>query len=258
VSHRILIIDPNQSFATMLSQSLEESGDFQPSMVNNGHDALEATTSNQYDLVIVDMGLKDMGSAQLIHQLRQEHPQLPVMIIPLEGDEIPSSLDDVEVQGTLPKPFFLPELPDRIRRALVRQSNGEEPIQARETSLLPDQESKITQHMTHLAQEANAKAVILTQDTDLVAHVSRLSEEEVISLADLVRESWHTSARMAKILGKEQIRFEQSIEGDEYLLYSLALPNSLILSIVVEGHVPLGMIRHRAKETAEELRQMLQ
>jgi DNA-binding response OmpR family regulator len=238
----------------MLCQGLEEMGGTQPVAVSSGKEALQAATADDYDLVIVDMDLDDMESCLLVRALREEQPNLPLMVIPLEGEEIPSELADVTVQGTLPKPFFLPELPDRIQAALAR-SAGEELTPA--SAPASEQHPAMIRQMTRLSQEAGAQAVMLTRGKELVAHVGRLPDEEVTALASLVYESWHTSARVAKVLGKEQIRFEQSIEGDEYLLYSLALPDTLILSVVVEGQVPLGMIRHRAKETAEQVRELI-
>lgn len=113
------------------------------------------------------------------------------------------------------------------------------------------------QQLTRLLQEVSAQAVILVNGDDLISQVSRLPIDEVNALAMIIQESWHTSARVAQILGKEQLRFEQSIEGDEHLLYSLALSKEVILSVIVEGHVPLGMIRHRSKETAEAIRRRL-
>ena len=264
MSHRVLIVDPNQAFATMLQQSLEETGNYNASAVNSGREALRAIAAHDYDLVIVDIGLQDVKSPLLLRKLREDHPHLRLMVIPLDGDQPPDELADLDLQGALPKPFFLPELPDRIGAALAQpigeaaaRTVAQEPVPP--PPPVPVEEGPgLVQHMTRLFQEVRAQAVILTNSEELVAHVSRLPTDEVTALAAIIQESWHTSARVAQILGKEQLRFEQSIEGDEYLLYSLALSPETILSVVVEGHIPLGMIRHRAKETAEAVRGLLE
>jgi predicted regulator of Ras-like GTPase activity (Roadblock/LC7/MglB family) len=108
--------------------------------------------------------------------------------------------------------------------------------------------------MTELAQEINAEAVILTCGGGLIAHAGRLSVEEANGLAQVVGENWRTSARVARILGQEQLRFEQSVEGGEHMFYSLAIAEDIILSAALSISMPLGMIRHRAKLTAEALR----
>lgn len=256
LSHRILIVDPNQAFASMLEQSLKEAGDFSPRAVNRGKDALKAIAEREYDLAIVDMGLEDMEGAALLRQMRQSHPRMRLAVIPLEGDQVPAELGNLDLQGALPKPFFLPELPGRITAFLSRPVGGEEaaPV-APAAPAVPA--SHLTPILARLAQEVGAEAVILSRNEQMIAHVGSLSIEEISTLAGIAYESWQTSARVARILGKEQLRFEQSIEGDEHLLYSLALSNELILSIVIRGRVHLGMIRHQAKESVEAIRQLI-
>jgi len=252
---RILVVDANEAFAMLLQQELEGM-EMRADVVASGHEALQATAAADYAMAIVDMGLPDLPAAQLVRSLRQEHPDLRLMVIPLEGEEIPEELADVPVQGTLPKPFFLPELPERIQRAFSRPLA----LQAEEVSARAPAEETIPDVlplMSRLAQEVGAEAVLLIRGGELVAHTGRMSENGVSALTSLVADAWRASTRVAQILGKEQLRFEQSIEGAEYLLYSLAITEGLILSVVVAGKVPLGMIRHRAKETAEEIRKAL-
>jgi len=262
MKHRVLIVDPDQPFAEMLSQGLSDTGDIAARAVNSGKDAMAAMQADKYDLVIVDMGLRDVAGTALVQALRKKHPSLPLVVIPLQGDDLPPELAGIEIQGTLPKPFFLPELPDRIRAVLV-EAHSSVPSEQEEKFAAPgpvpgaDVITRIELHLARLAQETGAQAIMVTHDKNLLTHVSRLPDGEVVSLAGLVYDSWHTSTRVAEILGKEQLRFEQSIEGGEYLLYSLALSSEIILSVVVDGHVPLGMIRHRAKETAEEIRKLI-
>ena len=252
----ILIVDPNVPFATMLAQSLQEMLGAESTAVHTGQAALEALQSNQYDLAIVDMALKDIPSADLVHTLRQHHPDLPIILIPLAGDEIPPELHDVPIQGTLSKPFFLPELPTRINAALIgaAQEESRPPSAAEEDTLTDD----IVRDMSRLASEIQAKAILLTRGRQIVAQVGDLSPEEAGDIAAAIAESWHTSARVAKILGKEQLRFEQSIGGGEHILYSLALVEDLLLTALIEGKVPLGIIRHRSRETAEAIRKRLE
>lgn len=269
---RILIVDANEGFAALLREEVERMGGMSADVVSTGQDALRATMANPYALAIVDMDLPDLPAPQLVRALRSEHPDLRLMVIPLEGDEVPAELADVSIQGTLPKPFFLPELPDRIRRALVaplevpkepepkRRRERKEPEKTEPDSAPKakgDFPSEALSRMSQLAQEVGAEAVLLIRNGELIAHAGRMSQNGLSALTSLVADAWQASTRVAQILGKESLRFEQSIEGAEYLLYSLAITENLILSVVVAGKVPLGIIRHRAKETAEEIRKLL-
>jgi len=110
MTHQILIVDSNTAFATMLQESLEQGGEYRATMATSGDEALQALTAADFDLAIVDLGLSDPDGATLARALRQQRPDLRLMLIPLVGEEPPPELADLDVQGTLPKPFFLPEL----------------------------------------------------------------------------------------------------------------------------------------------------
>ena len=274
--YTILLLDSDEAFATMLQESLEQTREYRVTVTTSEDEALQALTAAKFDLAIVDMGLTDPDGTAVARILRQQQADLRLMLIPLVGEEIPSELADTDVQGVLPKPFFLPELPGRIADALAQPVGGgpgtaETPGIAGtvEPDTVPDRPAvvreripekripKIVQVMTTLAQEVNAEAVILTCRGRLIAHTGRLSDEGANRLAQAVGESWHTSARVAQILGREQRRFEQSVEGDEHMLYSLAVSEDIILSAALRTNVPLGMIRHRTKATAEALRTLV-
>jgi CheY-like chemotaxis protein len=273
MTYQILIVDSNKAFATMLQESLEQGSDCRATVATGGDEALQALTAAEFDLAIVDLGLIDADGATLARALRQQRADLRLMLIPLMGEELPSELADLDVQGVLPKPFFLPELPGRIADALARPvgggpdlaevtepdiSSGQPVVSSDERlAVLREHISEIIQEMNALSQEINAEAVILTCRGKLIAHTGRLSAEGSDALAQVVAESWRTSARVAQILGQEQLRFEQSTEGGEYVFYSLAVTQDIILSVALHVSVPLGMIRHRAKSTADALRALI-
>ena len=272
----ILLVDSDEAFATMLQDSLEQNDEYRATVTTSGDEALQALTSAKFDLAIVDLGLANPDGAAAAHMLQQQQADLRLMLIPLMGEKLPSELADLDVHGVLPKPFFLPELPSRITDALSRPVGGDTGIAETASSTesiepdtvadrlvagrkhIPEKHTpKIIQVMTTLAQEINAEAVILTCGGELIAHTGRLSAREADGLAQAVGESWQTSARVARILGQEQLRFEQSVEGGEHMFYSLAVAEDIILSAALRASVPLGMIRHRAKATAETLRPLV-
>lgn len=273
MTRQVLVVDANEAFATMLSMGLQEVGGLQIETASSGGAAAQAIASGAYDLVIVDMGLPDVQSAHLLRTLRQEYPSLRLAVIPLDGNEIPAELAGLNLQGALSKPFFFPELPGWIEQVFAHPM-GDEPAPVREepppppspspmvsspppvrgVSLSADQQARLIQIMGQLAQDVGADAVLLTEYSTLLAHAGVLPEERVTPLLELVSEFWQTATRLAQVLGKEARRFEQSIQGPEHLLYSLALSETLVLSVVVTGRAPLGMIRHRTRETAEMMR----
>jgi len=263
----ILILDSNVAFATVLQESLEQGGEYRVTVATSGDEALQELSAAEFDLAIVDLGLTDPDGPTLARALRQQQADLRLMLIPLVGEELPAELADLQVQGVLPKPFFFPEIPARVADALAQPvGEGAGPIETTiveadavpaRLSVAPDRLPEIVQHMKVLAQEISAEAVILTAGGNLIAHTGRLSAEGADGLANVVGDSWRTSARVAKILGREQLRFEQSVEGGEHMFYSLAVAEDIILSAALRVSVPLGLIRHRTKATAEKLRALI-
>ena len=271
--HSVLIVDSDVPFATILKESLEQDGGYRITMAASADEALQAMTATEFDLVVVDLGLPDQDGGEFARDLRKQNPDLRLMLVPLDGDDLPPELDDLGVQGILPKPFFFPELPARIAAALgLTEDQVQEAAKVAAPAELParpalssddrlallrERFQEVIQEMNDMSREINAEAVILTCGGKLLAHTGRLAAEEADRLALVADESWRTSARVAQILGREQLRFEQSVEGGEHLFYSLAVAENIILSAALRAHGPLGMIRHRAKVTADKLREMM-
>jgi CheY-like chemotaxis protein len=283
-SHSVLIVDANEAFATMLKESLEQEGEYRATVATNGDEALGALAATEPDLAVVDLGLDDPDGAVLVRLLRRESPDLRLMLIPLEGEDLPPQLADLGVQGVLPKPFFLPDLLGHVGAALglpesvspgVAETTepdmaSEQPVRpavstterpavstAERQAMLREHLERVVERMNVLCQEINAEAVILTCGGKLLAHTGRLPAEAADKLAQVADESWRASARVARILGQEPVRFEQSVEGGEYMFYSLAVAEDVILSAALGASVPLGLMRHRAKATADALQALV-
>ncbi len=272
-SPAILIVDSNEPFATMLRESLEQNGGYRASIALDGDEALEAVSEAGFELAIVDLGLDGAGElsgAVVARELRQRQPTLHLVVIPLNGKKIPADLEDLPVQGILPKPFFLPDLPACIENALAQPvptpgaspgavevgkenpsgpSEGEEIDPGYWNGYVPE----MAQTLEALSQEINAEAVLLTQGQELLASTGRLAPDEVEDLTQAVADSWATSNQVAEALGRRRVCFEQSVDGGEYVFYSLAVVEDVILSAALSDHIPLGMIRHQAKQIASDL-----
>jgi CheY-like chemotaxis protein len=291
----ILVVDNNEGFATLLKESLEHDGRCRVALTTNADDALRTLSSFPFDLAIIDLGLENPDGITLAQQMRKQQANLRLMLIPIQGEELSPGTTDLDIQGILPKPFFLPELPGRIADALAKAVKipaaktaaaktaeakaveakatptdtalsedlpapppPSQPIQGgKALSSAREHAPEMVSRMNALAQEINADAVLLTSKGRVISHTGRLSAEGAVGLAQAVAESWRTSARVAQILGQELKHFEQSTEGGDHMFYSLAVAEDIILSVALRANVPLGMIRHRAKETADALRALL-
>ncbi len=122
----VLVADPNPGFAGMLQQVLEETGRFKATVVGSGGEAISAASRHPFHLAIIDSSLDDADLRTVIAGLRSQKPALAIMVILGFGQE---SLDDagLDVQGTLSKPFYIPDLEPQIEEALTRPVNGVAP-----------------------------------------------------------------------------------------------------------------------------------
>jgi CheY-like chemotaxis protein len=306
VTQSILVVDSDDAFATILKEGLESTGTYRVSTVQAGGDALESVIEEPFDMVIVDMGLPDVKPVTLVKAIREAKPSMRLMLIPLLGQRIPDDLRDVEIQGILPKPFFVGDLPNIVGQAIAAdvamssvpskpelkvsvsaRSNAaalkESPTPARvarepspleETPISapaapPDEapsyskemmtalqakEGEIVGLLKDLNREVRAESIMVTLGAELVAFSGLLGREQTAELAALVAATTKAAARSAKFLGEPDGRFEQSLhEGAEYRLYSLTVSEGLVLSLALSSDVPLGSLRYRTRQTAEEL-----
>jgi DNA-binding response OmpR family regulator len=123
---------------------------------------------------------------------------------------------------------------------------------------LQAKEPQIVQLLKSLNSEVRAESILVTLGAELVAFSGLLSREQTAKLAALVATSTEAAARSAAFLGEPDGRFEQSLhEGNEYRLYSLSLSEGLVLSLALSSAVPLGTLRYRTRQTAEELLELL-
>lgn len=116
----ILVVDSDEGFGFMLTEGLQNSGQYVATCVHSGTDALQAVVEHSFDLVIVDIALTDMHPGKLIRGIRDAKNDTKIMMIPLIGQDLPAKLKDIKIDGVLPKPFFVGDLPELVDKALGR------------------------------------------------------------------------------------------------------------------------------------------
>lgn len=120
---RILLVEDEVELATWLSKALQQS-DFSVEWANNGLTAENLLASEDFDAVVLDLGLPGKSGHGVLHTLRAMDNRVPVLILTARDslDERVSSLNS-GADDFLGKPFALSELEARLI-ALVRRSRG--------------------------------------------------------------------------------------------------------------------------------------
>ncbi len=121
---KILIIEDDFMIAESTQTLLKYQG-FDVAWVNNGIDGLKLLQQQPFDAVLLDLGLPLMDGMQVLKQIRQILPTLPVLIISAR-DQLQQRVDGLN-QGAddyLIKPYEFDELLARLH-ALLRRSGKE-------------------------------------------------------------------------------------------------------------------------------------
>ena len=127
MSTNILIVDSDKGFSTILTEGLNTHPDFKAVASHSGTRALKYMTEKPVDLVIIDMGISDIPPVKMVEVIKANTTDVAIMIVPLMGQEAPEAVKKLGINGVIPKPFFVGDLPKLVGQALGLDIPGEEP-----------------------------------------------------------------------------------------------------------------------------------
>jgi two-component system OmpR family response regulator len=123
---RVLVVEDEARTAVLLKRGLEEDG-YAVDIAPSGPDALWLGTENDYDAIVLDVGLPEIDGFEVCRRLRAAARWAPVLMLTAR-DAVEDRVRglDVGADDYLVKPFSFAELTARIR-ALVRRGKPERP-----------------------------------------------------------------------------------------------------------------------------------
>ncbi len=119
---RILLVEDDESIGNAIKQALNDAT-YAVNWVQDGITALSSLTTEDYSLVLLDLGLPGKNGLEVLHELRKTK-NLPVIIITAR-DAVEDRIQglDLGADDYLVKPFSIDELHARMR-AVVRRNHG--------------------------------------------------------------------------------------------------------------------------------------
>jgi two-component system OmpR family response regulator len=183
---RILVAEDDAILADGVLRSLRQAG-YAVDWVKNGLEADAALDADEFDLLILDIGLPKKSGLDVLKRLRARDSRLPVLILTaLDGVNDRVRGLDAGADDYLAKPFELAELEARVR-ALTRRGMAGGPTLLRHGALSYDQVGR-TARVNGELLELSAREVSLLEiflqragrlvsKDQLVSHLCEWGEE---------------------------------------------------------------------------------
>ena len=120
---RILIVEDDETLGRAMTQSLEHAG-YATDLTSKIADALHLLSVENFDALVLDLGLPDGDGYDVVRYLRKQGKALPVLILTARDavDDRVQGLD-LGADDYVVKPVAMAELQARLR-ALIRRSSG--------------------------------------------------------------------------------------------------------------------------------------
>jgi two-component system response regulator TctD len=214
---RILLVEDEPELAHWLTRSLRRQSGFTVEWANDGLLAYKRLQLEEFDAVILDLGLPGLNGQTLLERLRGEDNRTPILILTAR-DSLAERVGTLEsgADDFLPKPFMIEELSARLN-ALIRRSRGKDKPRMSCASLHYD----LSNHRFHL----NDKLLQITpRENEVLRILIQRSGDPVQKKHILERLSEH---------GDEEI----SIDAIEVLIHRLRkkLQNSDVQITTLRG-----------------------
>ncbi len=191
----ILIVDDDPAVHQALEAAIRELG-YPLAQAADGRDGLALALKGEFSLIVLDLTLPLMGGLELCRRLREEKPQVPVLMLTSRSDEIDKLLGfEAGADDYLVKPFSSREVVARIRAIIRRSGIAERAGVSFPTggeSIIVSGPLKIDllqRQVTQAGKRVNVSAL----EFDLLVYLA-LNSERVITRQELMEQVWGYSA----------------------------------------------------------------
>src|SRR5436190_4482007 len=124
----ILLIEDDTSLAANLCDVLKEDG-FKVTVCNRGDEGLRRANTDECDVVLTDLRLPGLGGLELVRQLHETQPRLPVVLMTAHGTiETAIEATKLGAYDYLQKPFEMRQLIGVLQCAVEAGRLMREPV----------------------------------------------------------------------------------------------------------------------------------
>jgi len=122
----VLVVDDEEPIRDIVSRVLGAEG-FTCVVASDGREALEKTSTQAFDVVLLDIMMPDMSGMEVLHHLTTDNPDACV-VMTTAVDDVQTAVEALNLGAIdyVTKPFNLDDLGKRVEEAveLARQTSG--------------------------------------------------------------------------------------------------------------------------------------
>lgn len=114
----IILVEDEPGISAFVSKGLEAAG-FNVTVVTTGREAVSLALENRFSLMVLDIGLPDIGGFEVLEQVRGQGASLPIIMLTARSspEDVVAGLES-GADDYMTKPFRFEELLARIRLRL--------------------------------------------------------------------------------------------------------------------------------------------
>ena len=116
---KVLIVDDQSGIRRLLTEYFKHEG-WRPVEATNGREALDLLPENP-DVILLDIKMPVMDGIDCLTELRQTHPNLPVIVMTAYGElGVMQQAEDLGISAKVLKPFDVVALRDMVQQVYTQ------------------------------------------------------------------------------------------------------------------------------------------
>lgn len=124
---QILIVEDNHRLSALMKKGLAKHG-LASAVAQNSDEALQQVQQDNFDLILLDIGLPGKDGWTVVKELHQLGKRLPILVVSARSD-VPETIAQwrYDVNGYIAKPFKVAHLIVQVKEQLLRSGPKLEP-----------------------------------------------------------------------------------------------------------------------------------
>lgn len=115
---QILIVEDNLRLSALMKKGLARYG-LASAIAHDSDEALQQVQQDNFDLILLDLGLPGKDGWTVVRELHQRGKHLPILVVSARSD-VPETIarEQYDVNGYIAKPFKIAHLIDQVQEQL--------------------------------------------------------------------------------------------------------------------------------------------